>query len=77
MSKPVVPEGDEPLLTYTQAAALLGYTETYLRAKVMNREVPFLKIGHRVFFRRSMLEAWLRARIEVFVPEVMNEEATA
>lgn len=59
----------DPLLSYPEAAEFLGYAEGTLRNKVAAREIPHVKVGHRVRFRRSQLEAWRAAQIVEVHPD--------
>lgn len=43
------------LLSNDEAAELLGISPFSLRGKVSRREVPFVKIGRRVLFRKESL----------------------
>ena len=55
------------LLTYREAAQRLGISESYLRQKVMRREVPHQKIGRNVRFTEDDLQTLIRS-----VPGVMK-----
>ena len=49
-----------PLLTYTEAAALLAMTRGALRAAVARGAIPHVRLGNRtVRFDRDELVAWL------------------
>jgi excisionase family DNA binding protein len=51
------------LLTYTQAANLLGLKLSTLYAMVSRRQVPHVRLGGRlVRFDRAELETWLGER---------------
>lgn len=51
---------DEPLLTYDEAAKLLGVTNGCLRVRVHRGQVPFVRLGPRtVRFRERDLRAWM------------------
>ena len=45
----------EKLLNNNEAADLLGISPFSLRGKVSRREVPFVKFGRRVLFRKEDL----------------------
>jgi len=48
------------LLTYADAARYLGLRESTLRAKVLARTIPFIRLGTRATrFRLSELDAWI------------------
>lgn len=62
---PIAPRSaKDQLLNTAQAAELLGLSETTLSTWRSNRraEVPYLKIGGRVRYKRSDLEAWVKSR---------------
>lgn len=47
----------ERLINNNEAADLLGISPFSLRGKVSRREVPFVKLGRRVFFsKKSLME---------------------
>ena len=50
---------DKPLLTLPEAADLLRLKVSTLRAWVLRRKFPYLKVGRCVRLRRSDLEAYL------------------
>jgi len=52
----------ERLVNYTEAAELLGLKVPTLRKYAMLRLLPFRKLGTRVVFSPSELEAWANAR---------------
>jgi hypothetical protein len=41
-------------------AAFIGDSEKGIRGKVARRTIPFRKLGGRIIFLRSELEAWLQ-----------------
>lgn len=49
------------LLDVRSAAAFLGVTEKTLRARVARQTVPFRRLGGRVIFLKSELEAFLES----------------
>lgn len=49
----------EALLSSTQAAELLNLHPNTLLLWTRQGRVPFLRLGRRVFFRASSLNAWL------------------
>ena len=52
------------LLTVSETAALLRLKVSTVRAWVLQRRVPFVKLGgKRVFFRRADLEALIAASV--------------
>jgi excisionase family DNA binding protein len=61
---------DGELLDVSKGALLLGCTEKGLRRRIERREIPFRRLGGRVVFLRSELEAFLGA-----LPGCLLEEA--
>ena len=52
------------LMTVSETAALLRLKVSTVRAWVLQRRVPFVKLGgKRVFFRRADLEAFITASV--------------
>jgi excisionase family DNA binding protein len=50
----VHPSNSEPgLLTILEAAGILRLKPSTLRAWILKRRIPFVKLGSRVFFRRA------------------------
>ena len=49
----------EKLLTYQQAAKILNISEPTLRRWVMERRIPFIKIGRLVRFDPDILMKWI------------------
>jgi excisionase family DNA binding protein len=52
----------QPLLTFKQAAALLGLPENSLRRYIRERKIPYLRIGKLIRFDPVELQAWLDSR---------------
>jgi excisionase family DNA binding protein len=64
--------GDVDLLTVVEAAGLLRLQVSTIRAWVLHRRIPFVKLGgKRVFFRRADLHALITRSI---VPAEEKEE---
>ncbi len=56
-------DGCEPLaLGMHQAARVMGISQRTLFTLLKAGDVPHVRIGRRVLFRRAALEAWLAAR---------------
>ena len=54
----------DTLLTYQQAAEVLGTAPTFVERLVSDRRIAFVKLGHLVRIRRSDLDSYLeKARI--------------
>lgn len=47
------------LMTVPEVAKYLGYSEGTIYQKVSRGEIPFVKLGHALRFRRSELDAWI------------------
>lgn len=60
----LIPAQPGELLTFREAAEFLGIRPATLQAwtSTGRYDIPFLKIGRLVRFKRSALEAWLRKR---------------
>lgn len=50
---------DERLLTAREAARYLGLAEGTVRNKVSAGDIPYVKVGTALRFRRSALDAWV------------------
>jgi len=59
---PVSPH-DTELLTIAEAADLLRLRPSTLRSWILKRRIPFVKLGSRVFIRRSDCEALIAASV--------------
>ena len=57
------PHRDEGLLDYADAATFLKFTERHVERMVQRGQLPHLKFGRSVRFRRSDLEAFIEARL--------------
>jgi excisionase family DNA binding protein len=54
----------DPLLTYHEAAEILGTATTFVERLVGNRDLAFVKVGHYVRIRRSDLDHYIeRSRV--------------
>jgi excisionase family DNA binding protein len=47
------------MITIREAAQYLGRTVPALRAMIHRREIPFKRIGRRVFFELKELDRWI------------------
>ena len=52
----------EALFSVPKAAKILGVTDRMVRYMVYEQRIPFYKIGARVLFRESDLEAWVQSQ---------------
>lgn len=55
-------EGAAPLLDITGAADRLGVPRSFIRRLVLERRVPYFKVGKYVRFEAVDLEDWLASR---------------
>lgn len=58
----VVPVTEPIALGQEQAAEALGLSTRTVRALVARGELPCIRVGRRVLFRRATLDQWLRDR---------------
>ena len=61
-------ELDSRLLDVGEAAIFLNMSVAWLRAQVLNRKIPFYKIGRSVRFSKPELEAYVQDRRQ----EILN-----
>lgn len=61
----------EKLMNNDQAASFLNISPYSLRGKVSRQEIPFIKIGRRVLFSPSDLQAFIQQNTHV--PRVQRE----
>lgn len=52
----------DPLLNITEAAEYSGQTVRWMRRAVTNRWIPFVKMGGRIHFQQSDLDAYVASR---------------
>jgi excisionase family DNA binding protein len=60
---------DSDLLTLPETAAVLRLKVSTVRAWVLRRRIPFLKMGGRVLFRRADLETFIARCFVPALPE--------
>jgi excisionase family DNA binding protein len=53
----------EQLLNVSEAAAALRLKESTIRAWVLNRRIPYAKVGRRVFIRQTDIDAFVAASV--------------
>jgi hypothetical protein len=58
------PTRDPLLWDFPQAARELNWPILALRGRVRRKQIPFLRIGQRIYFSPEHLRKWLAARIE-------------
>jgi excisionase family DNA binding protein len=66
---------DGGLMNLDEAAALLRLKPSTMRAWVLRRKIPFVKLGRRVLFRRSDLEALIASSLVPANPVAIREAA--
>lgn len=54
-----VQSNDDRLLTADEVAAFLGYAVQTIYNKVSRDEIPYIKLGRALRFRRSEIERWI------------------
>ncbi len=59
----MMPSNQTELLTIGEAAALLALKPSRMRTAVFKRELPFLKIGKLLRFRREDLIQWVESKV--------------
>jgi excisionase family DNA binding protein len=52
-------KSNEPLMNAEEVGEYLGLTKGTIYQKVSKGEIPFLKLGHTVRFRRSEIDQWI------------------
>jgi len=57
------------LLNIEQAAKFLNVKISRLRTAILNKEIPFLKIGRLVRFHKEDLEAWVEGLKKKMKPQ--------
>ena len=57
-----IPSDPDSLLSYRQAAALLGVSERTIWSVAQAGEIPTIRIGRCVRFRRAAVIDWIRQR---------------
>jgi len=51
---------EKKYMTVREAASYLGYTTGTLYHKIRKGEVPYIKLGYNIRFRRKDLDEWMR-----------------
>lgn len=65
---------DDPLLTVEDCAAYLKVSTAWIYKRTALREMPFVKLGRLVMFRRSELDAWIKRQGRM--PQILDLKAT-
>ncbi len=64
------------LLTITEVAELTKFSESYIYKRATARELPHLKIGNRLRFRREEVQRWLEGKRVTTIQEIKDEALT-
>jgi excisionase family DNA binding protein len=67
----------ERLLTVAQTAELLGRSTLAIYRMVERRQIPYCKVGRRLMFRASELEAFIETLPGLSLADLQNEERGA
>lgn len=73
MKKPepaYLPTTTPAVLNFRAAAAFLGLSEKALRRQIDRRRIPFRRLGRKIIFIKSELEAWLSSLSGISLQEV-------
>lgn len=54
----------EPLMTAAELAAYLNIAEKTIRNRVSRSEIPYVKVGSALRFRRADIDAWISGELE-------------
>jgi hypothetical protein len=57
-------EPDRILLDFPHAARWLDMSRPALRARVRRRQIPFIKVGRRIYFNIDQLRSWIAERTQ-------------
>ena len=52
---------EQRLMTINEVASLLSVKVSWIRAAIFKREIPYIKIGHHVRFKKEELTAWIKS----------------
>lgn len=55
----LLPDPTKKRLNLEEACALLGYSKSTVYTKVSSKEIPFTKIGKKLYFDSEELEKWI------------------
>ena len=58
-----LPQNIEPMIDMKEAARILGVSKRTVENRL--REIPHMRIGTRVLFLASILDAWRREQIRI------------
>lgn len=62
MKKPKAPEAFEPTVDIKKLSELTGLSENYIEKAKKHNGLPSYKVGSRVLYRLSEVNAWLKQR---------------
>jgi len=62
MPKQVKPAIEPRLLNIKQAAAYMGGSIWFVRTLIWNRQIPFVKFGHRLLLDKKDVDAFIDAQ---------------
>ncbi len=57
-------QGPEPLMMAADVARYLGIAEGTVRNKASKKQIPFIKVGASLRFRRSDIDRWLETQTQ-------------
>lgn len=67
-----IPMPTAAVLDVRNAAALLGMSEKALRHLVERRRIPFRRLGRKIIFLKTELDAWLGSLSGISLQEVKS-----
>jgi len=50
------------LMTFKEAKDFLNSTESWLRDKILKKQIPYIKLGRLIRFNKEALEKWLESK---------------
>ena len=59
-------------MTISELSCLIGIAIPTLRVWTCRRQIPHIKIGTRVMFQQSAIEAWLQSK--TVTPAILNKQ---
>lgn len=68
---------ESELLTFTEARRFLNVKESWLRSAIFKEEIPVVKLGRLIRFRKTDLfnyiQCNIRGEIDISIPEIESE----